>query len=673
MFRDLPGHDRVMREKYNLVHQDTGALVQSTKWSHIVSPGSIILMNIVIRITASPWELDHRPPKVVCPRCNEELPQSNASLRWSVVLCARYPVQWHADVYLRESSRRCYRDFGFSESERVVELAPQPVRPPAGIQNTISADGKTASKTNMTTFRREADRATELFQFQRVHFMRERLLPSWDSLIHEFDRSIREVMPNGVHLTVASGSLSELERVLEERLDLEVRDIDDLGFDPSIGWTPLQLAASHGEYNMVDILIRAGANVNASAPDGGYTAIQAAARSGNLATVERLLQAGAHIKSSTPNERSSAIQAAALSGNLAIIERLLQAGADINAPTPSTNYTALRAAANFGNLAIVERLLQAGADVDGPAPGKVNTALQIGAASGALAIVERLLQAGADVNASGSYTALQAGAALGGLAVVERLLQAGANVNAAASEKGLTAIQAAVASENIVIVERLLQAGAEVNAPASERGHTAIQVAARCGNLAIVEQLLQAGADVNAPAAPKQGHTAIQAAAIFENLATVERLLQAGADFNAPATSWGTTAIQGAVRSGNLAILERLLEAGADVNAPGANCDGYTTMSMSYTAIQAAAHSGNVTIIERLLQAGADANDRGSCNKSSLEIAEMRGNIETVNLLSGLVPNRPQVPTRTIPTPAMAMSRSWFLRSDIYSAVAPFI
>jgi ankyrin repeat protein len=233
-----------------------------------------------------------------------------------------------------------------------------------------------------------------------------------------------------------------------------------------------------------------------------------------------------------------------------------------------------------------------------------------------------------------------------------------------------------VASENIAIVERLLQAGAEVNAPASERGHTAIQVAARCGNLTIVERLLQAGADVNAPAAPTKGHTAIQAAAIFGNLATVERLLQAGADFNAPATTWGNTALQGVAISENLTIVERLLEAGADVNVPGANCEGYTAYSQGYTqcytAIQAAAYLGNIAITERLLQAGADANDRGSCNKSSLEIAEMRGNIETVNLLSGLVPNRSQVPTRTIPTPAMTMSSSWFLRSDIYSAVAAF-
>jgi ankyrin repeat protein len=126
------------------------------------------------------------------------------------------------------------------------------------------------------------------------------------------------------------------------------------------------------------------------------------------------------------------------------------------------------------------------------------------------------------------------------------------------------------------------------------------------------------------------------------------------------------------VRSGNLAIVERLLEAGADVNAPAADCEGYDEGLVSYTAIQAAAYLGSVAITERLLQAGADVNDRGSCNKSPLEIAETRGNIETVNLLSGLVPNRPQVPTRTTPTPAMTISSSLLLRMDIYSAVASF-
>jgi hypothetical protein len=54
MFRHLPGHDRVKKDEYNLVVQDTEELIQTSEWPRMMSPGSIILMNIAVLISSSP-------------------------------------------------------------------------------------------------------------------------------------------------------------------------------------------------------------------------------------------------------------------------------------------------------------------------------------------------------------------------------------------------------------------------------------------------------------------------------------------------------------------------------------------------------------------------------------------------------------------------------------------
>ena len=64
------------------------------------------------------------------------------------------------------------------------------------------------------------------------------------------------------------------------------------------GYTPLQTAARHGRDNVVALLIKKGADVNA-ADDYGYTPLHLAAEGGHIGVVKRLVRAGAKVDART--------------------------------------------------------------------------------------------------------------------------------------------------------------------------------------------------------------------------------------------------------------------------------------------------------------------------------------------------------------------------------------
>lgn len=120
------------------------------------------------------------------------------------------------------------------------------------------------------------------------------MLPSWEPYVNiPITINLATILkyPFALGLVVESGLLSEVGRVLEQSSDADTR-ADTLYNE----WTPLQLAAYLGYYQMVKLLLHAGADVNPNAPrSSGQTALQAAPYSANLAIVERLLVFGADV------------------------------------------------------------------------------------------------------------------------------------------------------------------------------------------------------------------------------------------------------------------------------------------------------------------------------------------------------------------------------------------
>ena len=93
--------------------------------------------------------------------------------------------------------------------------------------------------------------------------------------------------------------------------------------------SPLLLTAvSHQEPDMVDALLRAGANVNAT-DAYGTTALMIAASKDDLSGVERLIEAGASVNARDSTGITALMRAADV-GNKDVVKRLLAAGADPN-------------------------------------------------------------------------------------------------------------------------------------------------------------------------------------------------------------------------------------------------------------------------------------------------------------------------------------------------------
>lgn len=159
---------------------------------------------------------------------------------------------------------------------------------------------------------------------------------------------------------------------------------------------PLQLAAAKGCIPVVDLLLQAGADVNAPAIHAHHnTALQGATRKLRTDLVKKLIAAGADINALPgPRWGMTALQGAVDSGSSAMVRFLLSKGADVNGP-PSAAYgaTALQKAVIKGNLVITSLLLKHGADVNAPAAkSHGRTALEAAAEHGRLDIMYLLLR-----------------------------------------------------------------------------------------------------------------------------------------------------------------------------------------------------------------------------------------------------------------------------------------
>ena len=171
--------------------------------------------------------------------------------------------------------------------------------------------------------------------------------------------------------------------------------LDRLEGGPSDEKTPLMLAVSQSDTAMVELLIKAGADVNAEAQLFGNTALTVAAEPGDDAMIERLQAAGAK-QEWLENTR---LRATAERGDLAEVKVLLKQGIDPNQPDFRDQVPLVQAAAK-GHIEVVQCLLDAGAEINGAAG---NTPLGLATFCNQAEVVQQLIKAGADVNQDSGF------------------------------------------------------------------------------------------------------------------------------------------------------------------------------------------------------------------------------------------------------------------------------
>ncbi|KAK6064532.1 hypothetical protein SCUP515_11720 [Seiridium cupressi] len=163
--------------------------------------------------------------------------------------------------------------------------------------------------------------------------------------------------------------------------------------DRDTGRTPLSLASFKVIGDMVELLLRQGANIE-SKDDYGKTSLSLAALEGHSDVGKLLLDKGANIES-WDNYSRTPLLFAVLGGHNVIVELLLDKGANINA-TDKNNKTPLSTAAYKGHKKTVELVIHRGADVDSQKEYG-QTPLLNAVARGYIDIVELLLGKGASM------------------------------------------------------------------------------------------------------------------------------------------------------------------------------------------------------------------------------------------------------------------------------------
>uniref|UniRef100_A0A8C4NXC3 Kinase D-interacting substrate 220a n=1 Tax=Dicentrarchus labrax TaxID=13489 RepID=A0A8C4NXC3_DICLA len=326
------------------------------------------------------------------------------------------------------------------------------------------------------------------------------------------------------------------------------------------GQTPLMVATEQGNLEIVQELIRRGANVNLDDVDC-WTALISAAKEGHIEVVRELLENNANLEHRDMGGWT-AVMWAAYKGRTDVAQLLLEKGANPNITGQYSVYPIIWAAGR-GHAEIVHLLLQHGAKVN--CSDKYGTTPLIWAArKGHYESVMHLLANGADVDQEGanSMTALIVAVKGGYTEVVKELLKRNPNVNMT-DKDGNTALAIAAKEGHTEIVQDLLDAGTYVNIP-DRSGETMLIGAVRGGHVEIVRALLNKYADIDVRG--QDGKTALYWAVEKGNATMVRDILQCNPDTES-CTKEGETPLIKATKMRNIEIVELLLDKGAKVSA----------------------------------------------------------------------------------------------------------
>ena len=397
-------------------------------------------------------------------------------------------------------------------------------------------------------------------------------------------------------------------------------DMNTVGVEDAKANTLLHVAAANGHGEVANLLLQAGAAVNAQNNDNN-TPTDLARQHGHESLAQRL-------------ERIPALLEAAAAGNVAQVETLLAASVYVNAhqfPGRPVGPTPLHHAAEKGYAHMARLLVEAGANVNARVPEDFyNTPLHLAAHGGHAAVVKLLIEAGAGLDKQAEDASTPLLLATGNERrepeAIRLLLRAGADPNIP-NRYGRTPLFWVVMNGETELVRLLLQAGADGNA-ADRYGATPLTFAAESGSVEIAEALLSAGADVNPVPSTLptlyDGNTPLLAAMNGRNpMAMVALLIQRGVDVNLK-DEHGTAPLHLAIHSGHGDLARLLIEAGADVQ---------TANNAGNTPVQVAAFAGLPEVIKLLVEAGAPVNVPDQVGDTPLHDAALQGQVEAARVL----------------------------------------
>jgi ankyrin repeat protein len=245
-----------------------------------------------------------------------------------------------------------------------------------------------------------------------------------------------------------TGDLKQVQYWLDQGVNI------DSAFKGSDGAerTPLQYAVTNGHFDVVQLLLASGADVNKGRIDSGTTPLLAAAWNGYAEIIRVLISFKADINQVRTDIGVTPLFFAAQQGHLEVVRLLIDSQVDVNKATLNDGATPLFIAAWYGHLEIVKILIDSKADVNQTNKYGISP-LFIAAQNGHLEVVQLLVDSKADINQISMYntTPLSVSAKNGHLAIVKLLLEQNAD-SAVLDTLGYTALiwAVTVGYDNIV-------------------------------------------------------------------------------------------------------------------------------------------------------------------------------------------------------------------------------
>uniref|UniRef100_A0A8C9WJA1 Poly [ADP-ribose] polymerase n=1 Tax=Scleropages formosus TaxID=113540 RepID=A0A8C9WJA1_SCLFO len=380
--------------------------------------------------------------------------------------------------------------------------------------------------------------------------------------------------------------------------------------------TPLHFAAGFGRRDVVEFLLRNGANVHAR-DDGGLISLHNACSFGHAEVVSLLLHRGADANSKD-NWNYTPLHEAAIKGKIDVCIVLLQHGADpgvrntdgrtpLDLAEPSTKAVLtgeyrkddLLESARSGNEEKLMALLTPLNVNCHASDGRKSTPLHLAAGYNRVKTVQLLLQHGADVHAKdkGDLVPLHNACSYGHYEVTELLVKHGACVNAMDLWQ-FTPLHEAASKNRVEVCSLLLSYGADPTFLNSYefKGHALLQ-AAREADIARVKKHLTLES-INFKH-PQTHETALHCAAASpypKRKQVCELLLRKGANVNEKTRDFLTPLHLASEKSHN-DVIEVLVKHEAKVNALD---------NLGQTALHRAAHCGHLQTCRLLLSSGCD-------------------------------------------------------------------
>lgn len=385
-------------------------------------------------------------------------------------------------------------------------------------------------------------------------------------------------------------------------------------------------AVEGGSTQDVKDLLEINPNLLNHKDSSGWTALMHASSRGFINVVNVLLKKGADTSPASLERKDTALMLAATNGHVHIVNALLDAKADPD----TTNYyddTALMHAAYAGHLTVVQALLNRTtqkADVTKRNRASA-TALMMAAAQGHPFVVRELLERGAELNDQNveGWTPLMMAADAGHTSTVAELLR-----TKESSISSLLRVSGTAKELADLKAPGLIKRNIHLNTR-NNKGETALYCAARNGHKGIVKFLLQDGA---ADIADNQGLTPLMIAAINGHAGVAHTMRIYDINIHKKDSN-GRTALMLAAMNGHAdfvkALFQDLVVDGRSLETPKINLQKDNGM----TALIMAVAQGHKEAAKILLEKGADQTIKDKDNLTAIDYAHKNEDAEMITLL----------------------------------------